>query len=120
MRRLNLKRKGKLKTEFYGIELSKDQKNFVEQTLERIRDLSPSSSKLTLNFDDNGSELSGFLAIKCFEISFFSSKSGSGPIDIMMKLKDDLETQLLDWKRTRFSSSLYNQLTPKTSFEDCA
>lgn len=120
MKRLNLKRKGKLKTESYGIELSKSQKNFIEQTLERLRDLSPSSSKLTLNFDKKESGLRGFLTIKSFEISFFSTSSGSDPVDIIMKLKEDLETQLLDWKRTRFSKSLYNRLTPKTSIEDCA
>lgn len=112
MKELNLKRKVKFDSDTYGIPLTKKQSFFVRQNLENLKELSPSTSRLTLNFERDGGSYRGFLTIKSFEVSFFSSKRGSDPIATMLLLKDDIEAQLLEWKRTRFSQSLFKTISP--------
>ena len=119
MKELNLKKKVKPTPHRYGIKLSQYQKVKVEILLERIRDLSPSSSITTLRYDRNGEDLKGCLTVKSFGIKFQSQKTGQDPVEIMMLLKDDVEDQLLDWKRNRFSHSLFQKISAK-ALEGCA
>ena len=114
MKELNLKKKVKLTTTFYGIPLTLEQTRNTEKILERLQDLSPSSSKIELKFKEHSQKIKGILTVKSYGTSFTSTKTAEDPESTLLLLKNDIEDQLLDWKRKRFSQSLFEKVSPKS------
>ena len=121
MNELNLKRKENQKTNSFGIILPENQRRFLQRRLEELQEKCPSNSSIKLKFEQRTSCIKGTLRVNGFSETFHSMKVGTDPIQTFFLLKEDIEAQLLDWKRNRFSRSLYNYLSPAVnSSEYCA
>ena len=110
MKKLNLKRTEKRKTNPYGMPLSLNQKKFIERQLELLQEICPSSSRLDLTFSKTGSRVKGHLNVRSYQENFTSVQLGSDPIQAFFQLQKDLEKQLLDWKKGRFHSPPFSPL----------
>ena len=112
MSRLNLISKQDKKKEYFGINLPPEQKLFINRHLDNLKELCPSSAKLQLSFETKNGQIKGKLKINSFSENFYSNKIATTPLEAFILLKEDIEAQLLDWKRKRFSTSLFNQFSP--------
>lgn len=121
MKKLNLKGQKNQKANLFGMSLSPNQELFLKRRLDELREKCPSTANLKLNLEKRESCIKGTLKINSFSENFFSEKVASEPVQTYLLLEEDIDTQLLEWKRYRFSNSLFDQLTktvrPK---ENCA
>ncbi len=121
MKKLNLKSQKNQRTNSFGMSLDPNQELFLKRRLEELTEKCPSTSNLKLNLEKRESCIKGSLKINSFSENFFSEKVASGPLQTYLLLEEDIETQLLEWKRNRFSQSLFNQLSTKVKpVENCA
>ena len=112
MNKLNLKRKEKQKTNLFGMSLTPEQELFIKRRLEELREKCPSTANLNLKLEQRKSCIIGTLKVNSFSENFFSSKVASEPVQVFILLQEDIEAQLLDWKRNRFSNSLFSKISP--------
>jgi hypothetical protein len=112
MNELNLKTNGNQKTNSFGIVLTETQRRFLQRRLEELQEKCPSNSTLKLNFEQRTSCVKGTLRVNGYSANFNSMKVATDPIQTFFLLKEDIEAQLLEWKRNRFSNSLYQYLSP--------
>ncbi len=103
------------KTFPYGVALAPEQEQFIEKQIEAISEKAPSNAAITLHFEKRKSCFKGTLKIDNLSQSFCSSKAAIEPIQTFLLLQEDIEHQLLNWKRQRFSDDLYKQLSKATS-----
>ncbi len=96
----------------FGIKMDITQETKIQQKLERLREKCPPHSSIQLQFEKRRSSVVGVLTIKTLSREFKSRKIGNIPILVFTLLEDDINNQLLDWKRTRFSASLEYKLSP--------
>lgn len=121
MKKLNLKRQEKEKSNFFGMSLPSRKEAFLKRRLEDLAERCPSSSNLNLKLEQKESCIKGTLIINSFSEKFYSTKVATDPIQTYFLLQEDIEAQLLEWKRKRFSDSLFKQLKTNTRFtENCA
>lgn len=121
MKKLNLKGQKNQKTNPFGMSLNPNQELFLKRRLEELAEKSPSTAKLKLNLEKRESCIKGNLKISSFSENFFSEKIASDPLQTYLLLEEDIESQLLEWKRNRFSNSLFNQLSTRVKpVENCA
>ena len=121
MKKLNLKIKKNQKTHSFGMSLAPSLELYIKRRLDELREKCPSTANLKLNLEKRKSCIEGSLKVNSFSKNFFSEKVANNPLQTYLLLEEDIEAQLLEWKRNRFSNFLFNQLTktvkPK---EDCA
>lgn len=112
MNKLNLKSKENQKTNQFGILLTQKEEEFIKNRLELLKDICPSTSKLELIFKKKKTGIKGELKVSSYTDNFISNKKASSPTQTFLLLLEDIEEQLLDWKRKRFSQSLFNHFAP--------
>lgn len=115
MRQLNLKKK-KMKNNSFGISLHPNQELFINRHLKELSEKAPPNSKIDLKLEKRKSCIKGFLTVNSLSASFCSMKVNIEPIHTFLELFDDVEAEILDWKRNQFSDSLYNQLKSDHKF----
>lgn len=116
MKELNLKSQKNQKTNPFGMYLIPNQEHFLRRRLDELKEKCPSASHLELTFEKRKSCIKGTLKINSMSTRFFSTKAATDPIQTYFLLEEDIESQLLEWKRNRFSHSLFRQFTK----EQCA
>lgn len=121
MNKLNLNRKDEKKSNFFGMSLPPETLLFLKRRIEDLAKRCPSSANISLNFEKRKSCIKGTLRVNRFSENFISSKVSPDPIQTYLLMQEDIEAQLLDWKRNRFSKSLFNSINSKTSIsQNCA
>lgn len=121
MKKLNLKNRENQKTNCFGMPLATNQELFLKRRLDELKEKCPSYAKLELKFEKRKSCIKGQLTVNSFSEKFISTKVASESIQTFLLLEEDIESQLLEWKRNRFSKSLFNNLSKEKSFtEICA
>lgn len=111
MKKLNLTRKGESNS--FGMPLESYQEAYIKKRLYELQEKCPANSKVDLKLEKRKSCIKGTLRVQNFSDHFFSYKVASEPIQTFLLLEEDIEAQLLEWKRVRFSNSLHRQLSKK-------
>ncbi|MBD65924.1 MAG: hypothetical protein CME62_12000 [Halobacteriovoraceae bacterium] len=98
----------------FGISLSHSQQSFITHQLNQLQERSPAHSKIKLFFTKRESCVKGTLVVKSYGKTFASIKAGTEPIQAYMLMQEDIDRQILEWKRTRFSDSVFKQIRAAT------
>ncbi len=86
-----------------GIKLSSDQVFKIKQKLKTLEVRSPSYSTIKLNFTNIGSRIQGDLVINSAGKQFEANSLGDDPLEIYEELKLEIDQQIANWKKDRFS-----------------
>ena len=103
------------KLDLIGLKLTTDQERIIKIKLEQLADRAPFTSAIYLKLEKRKSCIKGHLKIQSFSENFTSSHVASDPIQTFLQLVDDIDGQLLDWKRCRFKAHLINNLGSRLS-----
>ncbi len=91
----------------FGVPMPKKARVTLSRKLEILREKLPINSSIDLLFFHEGSKLRGSLKIKTLNRTFSAISFGNHPLSIYKNLEEDINQQILDWKRTRFSKEVY-------------
>lgn len=95
---------------FFGIEIKQAQYQRIKLKLDLLKEKCPANSKITLNFKQKDSGYIGYLTVKSYTETFESQKISHNPYQTFLLLEEDIDQQLLEWKRVRFSKNLAQSL----------
>ncbi|MEH0862391.1 MULTISPECIES: hypothetical protein [unclassified Halobacteriovorax] len=96
---------------YFGIELNQNQYQKIKQKLDRLMDRCPVSSSYKLDFKKHQTNYIGQLTIQSYGKKFYAKKVAHTPYLTFKLLEDEIDDQLLKWKRERFSNSLAQNLS---------
>lgn len=91
---------------FFGIELNQNQYQNIKKGVDQLKEKCPSHCSFKLEFEKRSSCYIGKINIKSLSENFYSKKIAHNPYQAYLMLEEDIEQQLLNWKRRRFSSKL--------------
>ena len=91
---------------YFGIPMSLSKYQKIRKKLNLLEDRCPSECSLNLSFERKESSYVGVLSIRSFSENFYSRKIGHCPYQSYTLLEEDIDQQLLEWKRRRFSTSV--------------
>ena len=91
---------------YFGISMSLSEYQQIKKKLNLLEDRCPSQCSIKLSFERSKSSIVGVLSIRSISESFYSKKKGYSPCQCYELLEKDIDQQLLEWKRRRFSSSV--------------
>ncbi len=94
-----------------GFQLSSSEEMFIKKELELLKDQVPTGSFIKLKLDKTDQVLKGTLSIKNFTFHFHTNQKASNISKLIKLLRNQINEQILDWKRTRFSNSLLKHLS---------
>ena len=90
----------------FGITLSPKQYQNIKRKLEILEKKCPANSKLDLSFEKREESYIARITINAFSESFHSKRIAHSPYQAYLLIEKDIEDQILDWKRRRFSAQL--------------
>jgi hypothetical protein len=90
----------------FGISMQQSEYQQIKNKLSLLEDRCPSQCSIKLSFERHKSLVVGVLSIRSISESFYSRKAGHSPYQSYALLEKDIDQQLLEWKRRRFSSSV--------------
>lgn len=102
----------------FGTQLDANVNQRIKEKLELLREKCPSQCALTLIFDKREENYVGRLEVKSFSECFSSKKIAYDPYITYLLLEEDIESQLLEWKRKRFSKKLEDSLKRSTQINN--
>jgi hypothetical protein len=91
---------------YFGIPMSLSEYQKIRRKLNLLEDRCPSQCSIKLSFEKRKSSYVGVLSIRSISENFYSRKIGHSPYQSYILLEEDIDQQLLEWKRRRFSSSV--------------
>ncbi len=86
----------------------------IEARLESLYEKSPANSLIRLKIEPRKSSYLVELKINSYNNVFNSKKASHELFQAFLLAKEDIEIQLLDWKRKRFSQELEKSITTGT------
>lgn len=86
--------------------LTEKQTEYLNSQISELSERAPSDSTIQLFFEKRKGCIKGVLEINAQHRRFSSSKAAPDPLQTFMLLIEDIDDQLLKWKRHRFSESL--------------
>ncbi len=86
-----------------GIKLQNQNLVKIRDKLQRLEARAPAYSTINLNFTNIGSYIQGNLDICSAGKKFYSTIQGKDPWEIYLKLESEIDQQLIQWKKNRFS-----------------
>lgn len=92
----------------YGIILEKEVVEKIKKRLEELEEKAPSNSAIHLEFDRRAENIKGRLTIRSLHKTFKSEKIAFDPMIAFLLMIEDIEKQLLQWKKRRFTQSKVN------------
>ncbi|GAB4013976.1 MAG: hypothetical protein Fur0010_11330 [Bdellovibrio sp.] len=92
----------------FGISLEREVYLKIKKRLEELEEKSPANSSIHLEFDRRAENIKGRLTIRSLYKTFKSEKIAFDPMIAFMLMIDDIEKQLLQWKKRRFTQSNVN------------
>lgn len=90
----------------FGISMKQSEYQQIKKKLNFLEDRCPSQCSIKLSFERRKSSVVGVLSIRSISESFYSRKARHSPYQSYALLEEDIDQQLLEWKRRRFSSSV--------------
>jgi len=99
----------------FGISMKQLEHQKIKKRLSQLEDRCPSQCSIKLSFEKRRSSIVGKLSISSIPENFHSRKVGHSPYQIYDLLEGDIDQQLRQWKRRRFSSSLEKTINPENS-----
>lgn len=94
------------KLDLIGMKLDSDQERILKRKLSLLADQAPANSTIHLRLEKRKSCIKGTLTIRSFTEFFGATKVTSDPLQTFQLLNEEIESQLLEWKRYRFNSSI--------------
>ncbi|WP_412463269.1 hypothetical protein [Halobacteriovorax sp. RT-2-6] len=94
----------------FGIELTYKQHQKIKARLDRLMDRCPNHGHYQLEFKKHESNYIAQLSIKSYSKNFYAKKVAHTPYQAFLLLEEEIDEQLLKWKRERFSNSLASNL----------
>lgn len=89
---------------YFGIQLKLSEYQEIKKKLNLLKERCPSQCSINLSFQKMESSYVGVLSIRSISERFYSKKIGHGSYQSYLLLEEDIDHQLLEWKRKRFSS----------------
>lgn len=90
----------------FGIPMNQPEYQQIKKRLSLLKDRCPLQCSIKLSFERRKSSVIGVLSIRSISENFYSRKVGHAPCQSYELLEEDIDQQLLEWKRRRFSSSV--------------
>lgn len=87
---------------YIGFEPSVEDKQFLNQKLDQIKDLSPSQATITLDFIKESGRILGVQKIFFGEKPFSAIAENTDVRNLMLELSRKIQDQLITWKKSRF------------------
>ncbi len=84
-----------------GFILTKDQQKKIHQIMEHLYEVCPYASKLSLELEKRGENYIGKIDLKSTPLKTFIKKVGFDPILTTLFIKEELETEIIGWRRKR-------------------
>ena len=84
-----------------GFSLNKNQQKKINQIMDYLYEISPFSSKLSLELENRGENYLGKIEIKGVSLQKTIKKISFDPIVTTIFLKEELESEIINWKRKR-------------------
>lgn len=94
------------RVESFGISMKQSEYQEIIKNFNRLEERCPSQSFIKLHFEEQDSTVAGTLSVRSFSESFYSEMVGHNPYHCYKLLEEDIDQQLLEWKRRRFRSSI--------------
>lgn len=101
---------------YCGIKIDQKVAQQMQRRLDTLSEKCPYPCDINLVFEKRESCFIGKLEIKAAALKICSRKISHIPYQVFSLLVDDIENQLLDWKRQRFSNELEMSLNPSFSY----
>lgn len=111
--------KNSIPTEF-GISMEPTIYLTIKRRLEELLERAPAHCSLSLTFEKRASSIRGRLALQSLNEKFISTKVAHDPFQAFLLIEEDIDRQILSWKRKRFSEKLLNSIERKKQESSCA
>ena len=98
---------------YFSIELNQTQYQKIKKKVDLLKEKCPSQCSFKLEFEKRSSCYVGEITINSFSENFYSKKVAHNPYQTYLMLEEDIEQQLLEWKRRRFSANLEKSFNKK-------
>ena len=85
-----------------GMKLIPEQNSRIRARLESLEQRAPAISSINLKFTNEETQISGELTISGAGRKFYSKTKGQNPLEVYKALEQDVDKQLIQWKKTRF------------------
>ncbi len=97
----------------FGIIMTDNEYQKIKKKLEHLRQRAPYKCSINLNFEKADSAYVGSLCIRSFSQTFQSEQVGLTPYQTYLLIEEEIDLQLLNWKRKRFNSSIKDYFQDK-------
>ena len=91
---------------YFGIPMKDSEYQQIQKKLNLLEERCPSQCFIKLNFERRESSVVGIISIRSISENFYSKKVSHSPYQTYGLLEEDIDQQLLEWKRRRFNSSV--------------
>lgn len=85
-----------------GMKLIPEQNSRIKARLESLEQRAPAISSINLKFTNEETQIFGELTISGAGRKFYSKTKGQNPLEVYKSLEQDVDKQLMQWKKTRF------------------
>lgn len=103
----------------FGVPISKTAKTKITKKLEALKERLPMNSSIDLSFNHQDQKLRGYLKIRTLTHTFSSIQNGSSPISTFEQLENEINKQILNWKKSRFKNELLRNKGGANNFNYC-
>lgn len=100
---------------YLGIKLKQEQYRNLKKRVDLLKEKCPAQCSFNLKFQKRNSCFIGELIIKSFSENFYAKKIAHDPYQAYLMLEQDIEQQLMEWKKRRFNVYQVNSLDKLTS-----
>ncbi len=104
LRQVNLTNLNETQEYHFGIPICEFEYQQIKKKLDLLKERCPSQCSLNLSFKGNDSSYEGEISVKTASEHFYSRKRNSNLYSCYMLLEEEIDQQLLKWKRSRFNT----------------
>jgi ribosome-associated translation inhibitor RaiA len=97
----------------FGVYLEDGQYQFIKNKMALLEETAPHNSKIDLQMSMPFNKVKGFLSIRSYGHVFKAEAKDDNPVNLYLKLEEQIKNQLNNWKAKRFLDLKSQELTPK-------